>query len=111
VCLCSQVEGGGYAGVRDVTMLPPTRDDTMQSFWLAETLKYAWLVFAPDDAFSLDTHVLNTEAHPLRVLTRPLPRAVRARLPRWVPGVRREPERHGCLQGARPGRRALRHAP
>ena len=74
------MEGGGYAGVRDVTMLPPTRDDTMQSFWLAETLKYAWLVFAPDDALSLDTHVLNTEAHPA---ARPhaAPAARRARPP------------------------------
>ena len=45
----------------DVTALPVVNDDTMQSFWLAETLKYAWLIFAPPDALDLRTHVLNTE--------------------------------------------------
>ena len=67
----------GYAGLRDVTTDPPARDNTMQSFWLAETLKYAWLVFSPPGVLDLGEYVLNTEAHPLRVLTRPLPRAVR----------------------------------
>ncbi len=42
-----QVEAG-YAGLRDVTVAPPTNDNTMQSFWLAETLKYTWLLFAPN---------------------------------------------------------------
>ncbi|KAK9842510.1 hypothetical protein WJX81_003419 [Elliptochloris bilobata] len=65
----------GYTGLRDVTVDPPARDNTMQSFWLAETLKYAWLIFSPRNVFDLDQYVLNTEAHPLRVLTRPLPRA------------------------------------
>ena len=71
----------GYAGLRDVTKDPPARDNTMQSFWLAETLKYAWLTFSPLSVLDLDQYVLNTEAHPLRVLTRPLPRAVRPRRP------------------------------
>ena len=61
----------GYAGVRDVTQNPATNDDEMPSFWLAETLKYAWLTFSPPDALDLDAFVLNTEAHPLRVLGRP----------------------------------------
>ena len=43
----------------------------MPSFWLAETLKYAWLIFSPPEALDLDAFVLNTEAHPLRVLSRP----------------------------------------
>jgi len=62
-CLCSTqvAQSGGYAGVMDVTALPVVQDDTMQSFWLAETLKYAWLMFAPPDALDLRTHVLNTE--------------------------------------------------
>ena len=34
-----RVEGGGYAGLTDVNQNPPNKDDTMQSFWLAETLK------------------------------------------------------------------------
>ena len=35
-----------------------------QSFWLAETLKYFYLLFCPPDVVSLDDYVLNTEAHP-----------------------------------------------
>lgn len=37
-----------------------------KSFWLAETLKYFYLIFCPEDTISLDEWVLNTEAHPLR---------------------------------------------
>ena len=40
--------------------------DSMESFWLAETLKYFYLVFEEWDVVSLDEWVLNTEAHPLR---------------------------------------------
>jgi mannosyl-oligosaccharide alpha-1,2-mannosidase len=40
--------------------------DSMESFWLAETLKYFYLVFEEWDVVSLDEFVLNTEAHPLR---------------------------------------------
>jgi mannosyl-oligosaccharide alpha-1,2-mannosidase len=36
----------------------------LQSFWIAETLKYFYLVFSPPDLISLDKYVLNTEAHP-----------------------------------------------
>lgn len=57
----------GYTGVRDVTKTPIQRDDTMQSFWLAETLKYLYLLFSPVDKISLDEWVLNTEAHPMKV--------------------------------------------
>ena len=32
----------------------------------AETLKYFYLLFSPDNALSLTDWVLNTEAHPLR---------------------------------------------
>ena len=40
--------------------------DSMESFWLAETLKYFYLVFAGEGEVDLDEWVLNTEAHPLR---------------------------------------------
>jgi mannosyl-oligosaccharide alpha-1,2-mannosidase len=40
--------------------------DSMESFWLSETLKYFYLVFSPPDLVSLDEYVLNTEAHPLK---------------------------------------------
>ena len=41
------------------------QDHTQQSFWLAETLKYMYLLFSPDDVVPLDKYVFNTEAHPL----------------------------------------------
>lgn len=44
-----------------------TRLTRTQSFWLAETLKYFFLIFSPPDVVSLDDFVLNTEAHPFRI--------------------------------------------
>jgi mannosidase alpha-like ER degradation enhancer 2 len=43
------------------------KGDLMPSYFLAETLKYLYLLFAPDGAIDLDRVVFNTEAHPLRV--------------------------------------------
>jgi len=40
--------------------------DLMPSYFLAETLKYLYLIFAPDEALDLDKVVFNTEAHPLQ---------------------------------------------
>lgn len=40
--------------------------DSVESFWLAETLKYFYLCFEEWGVVSLDEWVLNTEAHPLR---------------------------------------------
>ena len=48
-------------------MVPVEQEDGMESFWIAETLKYLWLLFGPDDLLSLDKWVLNTEAHPLKI--------------------------------------------
>jgi mannosyl-oligosaccharide alpha-1,2-mannosidase len=45
---------------------PIILEDSMESFWLAETLKYFYLLFATPDVISLDEWVLNTEAHPFR---------------------------------------------
>ena len=41
-------------------------EDSEESFWLAETLKYFYLLFEDEDVVSLDEWVLNTEAHPFR---------------------------------------------
>ncbi|KAL3962698.1 hypothetical protein ACCO45_004221 [Purpureocillium lilacinum] len=55
-----QTNGGGYI-------------DQMQSFWLAETLKYLYLIFAKESDVQLQfqggtsKYVFNTEAHPFRV--------------------------------------------
>jgi len=57
--------GGGFTSVGDVRAVPPPHRDNMESFWLAETLKYFYLLFGPDDLLPLDRVVLNTEAHPL----------------------------------------------
>ncbi|KAK8008209.1 glycoside hydrolase family 47 protein [Apiospora marii] len=56
-----------YSAIADVTVQGETRkDDSMESFWLAETLKYFYLIFSPPDLISLDEYVLNTEAHPFK---------------------------------------------
>jgi mannosyl-oligosaccharide alpha-1,2-mannosidase len=44
----------------------PIKDDRMESFWLAETLKYFYLIFSDESLCSLDEWVFNTEAHPLK---------------------------------------------
>ena len=60
----------GYSGIRDVTNKnAPGLDDTQQSFFLAETLKYLYLLFSPTDVISLDKYVFNTEAHPLPIIS------------------------------------------
>ena len=46
------------------------KDNMMQSFFLAETLKYIYLLFTPPSVIPLDEWVFNTEAHPLRIVTR-----------------------------------------
>lgn len=58
---------GGYSGIRDVYNFNPPKDDVQQSFFLAETLKYLYLLFSDDDVMSLDKWVFNTEAHPLPI--------------------------------------------
>ncbi|BFZ09518.1 hypothetical protein BsWGS_12557 [Bradybaena similaris] len=58
---------GGYAGILDVYQTAPLHDDVQQSFFLAETLKYLYLIFSEDSLLPLDKWVLNTEAHPLPV--------------------------------------------
>lgn len=35
----------GYSGLKDVRKLNVTQDDTQQSFFLAETLKYLYLIY------------------------------------------------------------------
>eukprot|EP00298_Acanthocystis_sp_HF-20_P013373 c20318_g2_i1.p1 GENE.c20318_g2_i1~~c20318_g2_i1.p1 ORF type:complete len:232 (-),score=66.39 c20318_g2_i1:18-713(-) len=56
----------GYCGIEDVTRIPVKYSDRMESFFLAETLKYLYLLFSPTDLISLDSFVFNTEAHPFR---------------------------------------------
>lgn len=60
--------GAGYCGIRDVSQVPVSHDDVQQSFFLAETLKYLYLIFSDDTLIPLDHWVFNTEAHPLPVI-------------------------------------------
>jgi len=41
--------------------------DSMESFFFGETLKYAYLIFAPENTLDLKKVVLNTEAHPFNI--------------------------------------------
>lgn len=58
----------GYASLKDVRSAQPKQVDRMESFFLAETLKYLYLLQDPDHQMKLDRYVFNTEAHPLSVL-------------------------------------------
>ncbi|KAJ6808283.1 mannosyl-oligosaccharide 1,2-alpha-mannosidase MNS1-like [Iris pallida] len=63
----SRIESG-YVGLKDVNT--GMKDNMMQSFFLAETLKYLYLLFSPPSFISFDEWVFNTEAHPLRIVHR-----------------------------------------
>jgi mannosidase alpha-like ER degradation enhancer 2 len=56
--------GTGYAALRNVQTRE--KEDSMESFFLAETLKYLFLIFAPRDTLDLNKVVFNTEAHPIQ---------------------------------------------
>jgi glycosyl hydrolase family 47 len=54
----------GYAALKSVKT--KEKKDIMESFFLAETLKYLYLLFAPPQALDLNKVIFNTEAHPIR---------------------------------------------
>ena len=54
----------GYTALADVISKQPL--DEMQSFVLAETFKYFYLLFAPSETLQFDGVIFNTEAHPLK---------------------------------------------
>jgi mannosidase alpha-like ER degradation enhancer 2 len=54
---------GGYTTLKSV--VTKEKGDLMPSYFLAETLKYLYLLFAPE-ALAFDKVVFSTEAHPLR---------------------------------------------
>jgi endoplasmic reticulum Man9GlcNAc2 1,2-alpha-mannosidase len=66
----TKIEAGGYTSISDVTNAKDTKPrDKMESFFLAETLKYFYLLF--DDADPIDLlhkWIFNTEAHLLPIL-------------------------------------------
>jgi ER degradation enhancer, mannosidase alpha-like 2 len=54
----------GFAALADVTTKQQL--DEMESFVLAETFKYFYLLFAPPETLHFDKVIFNTEAHPLK---------------------------------------------
>jgi mannosyl-oligosaccharide alpha-1,2-mannosidase len=75
---------GGFAGIQDVMVSNPDQvafDDVQQSWFLAETLKYLYLIFEDDSKIDIaghteDTWVFNTEAHPVRAEPSSQPQAI-----------------------------------
>jgi mannosyl-oligosaccharide alpha-1,2-mannosidase len=58
----------GNAALADVTTPTgePVHLDSMESFWMSQTLKYFYLMFSAPDALSLDEYVFNSAGHPLK---------------------------------------------
>jgi len=57
----------GYASLKDVRSTRAQYLDRMESFFIAETIKYLFLLQDPDHQIHLDRYVFNTEAHPLSI--------------------------------------------
>lgn len=66
----------GYCGLKDVEN-PAVKSDAQESYFLAETLKYLYLIFSDDDVISVDEYVFNTEAHPFPIQNIPKTRTTR----------------------------------
>jgi mannosyl-oligosaccharide alpha-1,2-mannosidase len=47
-----------HSAIDDVTNSAPSKANEMESFWLAETLKYFYLLFSDPSVISLDEYVL-----------------------------------------------------
>jgi mannosidase alpha-like ER degradation enhancer 2 len=58
----------GYTTLKSVVTME--KGDLMPSYFLAETLKYLYLIFAPDSVFDFKRNIFTTEAHPLRTRSR-----------------------------------------
>ncbi|PGH07679.1 mannosyl-oligosaccharide alpha-1,2-mannosidase [Blastomyces parvus] len=52
-----------FTSLDDVDVIPAVQRDNMESFWLAETLKYFYLLFSDREFLPLEGTVFNTEAH------------------------------------------------
>ena len=55
-----------FASIEDVRVRASSKADSMETFWMGETLKYFYLIFDDESNINLDEWVFNTEAHPLR---------------------------------------------
>jgi hypothetical protein len=83
-CPACSVDTGGYSGLSHATQWPcPPKSDLQWRWWLAENLKYLYLLFSNDTVLPLDQYVFSTEAHPYAILTPP----AAARIPGRTTGV------------------------
>ncbi|HEV2836553.1 MAG TPA: glycoside hydrolase family 47 protein [Pyrinomonadaceae bacterium] len=57
-----------YAALKNV--VTKEKSDSMQSFLFAETFKYFYLLFSPDNTLDFHNVIFNTEAHPIRKFKR-----------------------------------------
>jgi Glycosyl hydrolase family 47 len=55
----------GYSTLKSV--ITKEQGNMMHSFFLAETLKYCYLIFAPQNTIDFNKTLFNTEAHPLKI--------------------------------------------
>jgi len=55
----------GFASLKNVQTFEKT--NSMESFFFGETLKYAYLIFAPESTLDFKKVVLTTEAHPFKI--------------------------------------------
>lgn len=55
-----------FTSIDDVTWKHSPKSNRMESFWMAETLKYFYLLYSEPDVIDLDEWVFTTEAHPFR---------------------------------------------
>ncbi len=69
---CRLPDGRGYTGLRNVNQ-PNDKLDKMESFFLAETLKYLYLLFGENSKIPIfptpendEYYVFNTECHPVK---------------------------------------------
>jgi len=56
----------GFASLKNVQTFEKT--NSMESFFFGETLKYAYLIFAPESILDFKKVVLTTEAHPFKIV-------------------------------------------
>lgn len=54
----------GFAELADVRS--KKKNDAMESFFFAETLKYLYLLYAPESTLDFNAVIFNTEAHPMQ---------------------------------------------
>ena len=54
----------GFTALEIANVVPPLKKDSMEGFWMSETLKYLYLLFSEREFIALEDHVYNTEGHP-----------------------------------------------